>query len=156
MRRFRHYCSVMEPLSFPNYTFRFQEADRKKMIFDVVRKKFVVLTPEEWVRQHCIHFLAEEKGVPLSLVGVETSIVYEGMHRRCDVLVYKSEQASLLVECKAPDIALNAKVVEQLARYQSVVKVPYMWITNGIHHLMLQLSDGKLERINGLPDYPNW
>ncbi|TNE79903.1 MAG: type I restriction enzyme HsdR N-terminal domain-containing protein [Bacteroidetes bacterium] len=156
MRRFRHYCSVMEPLSFPNYSFRFQEADRKKMIFDVVRKKFVALTPEEWVRQHCIHFLLEEKEVPLSLVGVESSIQYQGMNRRCDLLIYKAGKPNLLVECKAPDIPLNAKVVEQLARYQSVVQVPFMWITNGIHHLMLQLSEGKLERIDALPQYSNW
>lgn len=156
MRAFRHYCSVMEQLSFPEYTFRFSEVDRKKMIFDVVRKKYVRLTPEEWVRQHVLHFLIHEKEVPVSLIAVETAISYEGMSRRCDIVIYKNSLPCMLIECKAPEVPLSSKTVEQIARYQSVLNVPYLWLSNGIHHLMLHLKDAKIQLLEALPSYSQW
>jgi len=140
----------MERLNFPEYAFKFREGERKKMIFDVVRKKYVVLTPEEWVRQHCVAYLNQEKHVSLSHLAVESSIQYQGMPRRCDLIAYREGIPHLLVECKAPHIPLKSGVVEQLARYQSVVHVPYMWITNGIHHLYLHYNGEKVQILDTL------
>ena len=140
----------MESLNFPEYSFRYREGERKKMIFDVVRKKFVVLTPEEWVRQHSVHHLIEYHGVSPALIAVESSIHYQGMHRRCDLLIYREDKPHILVECKAPGVPLKSGVVEQLARYQSVVKVPLMWITNGLHHLYLHYDGEKIKVLEEL------
>lgn len=122
------------------------------MIFDVVRKKYVVLTPEEWVRQHVLHYLLYDKGYSSSLLSVETGIKFQGMIRRCDIIAYKDTLPFLLVECKAPQIKLNKEVVAQIARYQSVLQVPYLFISNGLQHLCLRRNeDGKIEVCDEIP-----
>ncbi|MBI1221729.1 MAG: restriction endonuclease subunit R [Bacteroidetes bacterium] len=141
-------------LNFPEYTFQIQETDRKKVIFDVVRKKYVSLTPEEWVRQHVIHHLIHDKHFPVSLIAVESSIKFQGMNRRCDLIAYKNNQPWLLIECKAPQVQLNKEVIAQIARYQSVLKVPLLFITNGMQHILLRRTDlGKMEVASSLPPY---
>ena len=123
---------MFDSLDFPDYTFQLREDHRKRMIFDVVRKKFVVLTPEEWVRQHVLRYLIQDKGYPASLLAVETSIAFNGMARRCDAIAYKDAAPFILVECKASSIRIDKEVVAQIARYQSVVKVPWLskWLKN--------------------------
>jgi len=124
------------------------------MIFDVVRKKYIVLTPEEWVRQHVVHYLLEDKGYPSSLLAIETGIKFQGMIRRCDLVAYKAGQPYLLIECKASSVALTKEVIAQIARYQSVLSVPYLFITNGLQHLCLRRTDqGKIEICEEIPDY---
>lgn len=145
---------MFDALNFPVYTFQIQEADRKKMIFDVVRKKFVVLTPEEWVRQHVVHHLIYDKAYSASLLAVETGIKFQGMIRRCDIVAYKNGEPFLLVECKAPQVTLNPEVVAQIARYQSVLKVPYLFITNGLKHLcLIRNEQGKIEICDAIPNF---
>lgn len=141
-------------LNFPDYDFQIQESHRKKVIFDVVRKKFVALTPEEWVRQHIIHHLIHDKGFPASLMAIETAIKFQGMLRRCDIVAYKENKPWLLVECKAPQVALSKDVVAQIARYQSVLQVPLLYISNGLQHILLRYTEeGKIELSAELPDY---
>lgn len=141
-------------LNFPHYQFQLQETPRKKMIFDVVRKKYIVLTPEEWVRQHVVHYLLNDKGYPASLLAIESGIKFQGMIRRCDIVAYKNNEPYLLVECKAASVNLTKEVVAQIARYQSVLKVTYLLITNGLHHLYLKRNeDGKIEICEELPPY---
>ena len=144
----------MDALNFPSYSFHIQDEGRKKVIFDIARKKFVALTPEEWVRQHVIHYLHQDKNWPVSLLAVETAIRFQGMLRRCDLIGYSGMTPKLLVECKAPGVKIDKEVVAQLARYQSVIQVPWLLISNGLLHLSLHLDDsGKLEMADELPDY---
>jgi len=145
---------MFDALNFPNYTFQFQESPRKKMIFDVVRKKYIILTPEEWVRQHVVHHLLYDKGYPASLLAIETGIKFQGMIRRCDVVAYKENKPFLLIECKAPSVALSKDIIAQIARYQSVLKVPYLFISNGLQHLCLRINEaGRIEICENIPDY---
>ncbi|MDX5319850.1 MAG: type I restriction enzyme HsdR N-terminal domain-containing protein [Bacteroidota bacterium] len=142
-------------LNFPEFSFKLQEGPRKKMIFDVVRKKFIVLTPEEWVRQHVVHFLIQEKNYPPALLAVESAIQFQGMMRRCDLIAYAGNYPYLLVECKAPHVALSKEVVAQIARYQSVLKVPALLITNGLNHVVLLRDEAGVLQVSGnIPAYP--
>lgn len=119
-------------LQFPPYTFRLREIQGKPYIFDEIRKKYVALTPEEWVRQHLLQYLLRDMNYPRSSIGVEMLVTLNGMPQRCDVAIWnKYRQAVLLAECKAPHIAISPSVFEQTARYNLVLKVRYCLITNG-------------------------
>lgn len=120
------------PIDFPPYDLRFGTENGRKTIFDVVRKKFVALTPEEIVRQHIIHYLLTEKEYPKALLAVEMALTYNTMSRRCDIVAYHNTgQPLLIVECKAPEVKLSQAVFNQAARYNEVLQVPYLVITNG-------------------------
>lgn len=120
------------PIDFPQYSIRFREHEGRREVFDMVRKKYVALTPEEIVRQHFIFFLHEEQDVPLSLMSVEKSLIVNGMNRRCDIVVYnRNGKPVLIVECKAPEIKLTQAVLDQVARYNMKLQVPYLLVSNG-------------------------
>lgn len=126
---------MMLELSLPAFEYKVKKMSGTTMIFDVVRKKYVVLTPEEWVRQHVIHYLAEHKHYPLSLIAVEREIPLYGMRRRFDVVCYdRSGEPYLLIECKAPTVQLSQKVFDQAFRYNLTLAAPYVAITNGVKH----------------------
>ena len=98
----------MQPLNFPSYTFRVKNSENRTLIFDVIRKKFLVLTPEEWVRQHVVQFLIQEKKYPLSHINVEKQITLNGLKKRYDVVVFKPNgELHILVECKAPEVSIS-------------------------------------------------
>ena len=144
----------METLIFPQFAFKIKEKEGKNLIFDPVRKKFVALTPEEWVRQHVIQYLIHEKKYPAGLIAVETAIQFQGMLRRCDIVVYRNSTPFILVECKAPQIVMDQHTIAQIARYQSVLKVPYLHMTNGHFHLSLNYNkEQKLQVIDDLPAF---
>lgn len=125
----------MEALNLPAYDFRIREKDGKQTIFDPVRRQYVRLTPEEWVRQHFVQYLIREQGVPAGLVAIEKKFTYQGMPRRADVVVHGRDGAPLLmVECKAPDVAIRQDAFDQVARYNKVVCVRYLVVTNGLEH----------------------
>ncbi len=129
---------MLSKLNFPQYKFRIKEEKQKLLIFDVVRKKFVDLAPEEWVRQHIINFCLTELGVPLSLIGVEKQIKINNTIKRFDVLCFNSNlKPILLIECKSPDIQLNQSVAEQSLRYNMVLEAQHIWISNGIQNYIL-------------------
>lgn len=114
------------------------------MIFDPVRKKYVALTPEEWVRQHILHYLLE-LGYPASLIAIERAIEVNGQVRRFDVVVYDRDAKPLiLVECKAQSESLDHTVVMQAIAYNLTVKAKYLWLTNGAHTYFIRLSDGTV------------
>ena len=125
-------------------------------IFDVVRNRFVALTPEEWVRQHVIHQLHYEQGYPLELLQVEGTITLNGMTRRCDIVVYDSDVRPLaIVECKKETVQLTQKVIDQACRYNMVLHVPYLCITNGPHQICCRVDfeQKRLIQIPKIPDY---
>lgn len=125
----------MEKLNFNDYSFRIKEVDSKRFIFDEIRRKFVVLQPEEWVRQHVICYLIQEKGYPISLINVEKELKINDISKRYDIVVFsKNGDILLTVECKAPQVQITQKTFDQIARYNLVLKSDFLMITNGLNH----------------------
>jgi len=117
------------------------EHDGKREIFDPVRRRYVALTPEEWVRQQTITLLRDEYGYPLELMQVECAISLNGLTKRCDIVVYDhSVQPLMIVECKQERVALSQQVVDQASRYNLVLQVPYLLLTNGLQQICLQVD----------------
>jgi hypothetical protein len=125
----------VQKINFPEYQFRFKSNENKTLIFDIVRKKFVVLSPEEWVRQHVLHFLITEMKYPLSMINVEKQLKLHNTKKRYDIVVYNSDASiHLIVECKAPDVNIDQTVFDQIARYNFSLKSSYLMVTNGLEH----------------------
>lgn len=146
----------MFALNLPPYETNIVVRNGQKMIFDVLRRNFVALTPEEWVRQHFIHYLLDSKGYPSSLLGNEMSITLNGMSRRCDsVLWSKDLQPRMIIEYKAPTIKITQKTFNQINAYNSVLQVPYIIASNGIVHYCCHLDKAKntCEFLSQIPDY---
>jgi len=131
----------MIALNFPPFDVRIKEAGKRLVIFDSIRKKYVALTPEEWVRQHLIHYIISEKSYPAALISVETPMKYASMDKRSDVLVHdRNGHPLMLAECKAPEIAITQKVFEQIAIYNHTIQAPCLMVTNGLQHYCLNAS----------------
>ena len=146
--------SAFEALNFPRYLFRVRTGDRPPKIWDDIRRQWLVLTPEEWVRRHLVRYLVEEKGVLPACVSQEYPVALGGMAQRADVAVTgRDGRVCLLVECKAPDVPLDEKVWAQAVRYNSVVGAPYLAITNGLQHFCCSLgSSSRYTVMDGFPD----
>ena len=146
----------MHKLNFPTYQFRIREDGPAFTIFDPIRKKYVALTPEEWVRQHVIRYLTQEKNVPEMLVKVESEFKLYNTRKRFDLAVFdRNGNALLLVECKAPAVPVTQDVVDQAVRYNLALKVGYLMLTNGLQHIFCQVDpqQGHTRIIPELPDY---
>ena len=144
----------MDKLNFPEFEFSTKSKENKPYIFDPIRKRWMVLTPEEWVRQHCIQFLLKTKNVPLGLIQVEKNLSVNWNQKRYDIVVYNSDKTiAVLVECKAPSVKITQKTFDQIARYNSVLKSEYLMLTNGINHFFCQM-DYKKGKYLFLPDLP--
>ena len=147
----------MQRLNLPEYAFKIKKVDgEKKQIFDVIRKKFVVLQPEEWVRQNFAQFLIQEKNFPASLMVFEYALKYNGLDKRGDIVVFgKDGNPKLIVECKAPKIKVKQEVFDQAAQYNMSLKLEYMVITNGMNHYCC-----KIDHLNNthvfLPEIPTF
>ncbi|MBA4197301.1 MAG: restriction endonuclease subunit R [Chitinophaga sp.] len=141
----------MITISFPSFPFRFKEADKKEFIFDEVRKQWLRLTPEEWVRQNFIQYLIQTKKYPAGLLAIEKEINAGELKRRCDIIVYKNNIPWMIIECKEMNVDLNDKVVEQVFNYNQHLNVPYLVITNGKETFGLDTIH-KIQ-LNELPDY---
>lgn len=125
----------MQKLSLPNFEFSVKKIDNAPYIFDEIRKKYVRITPEEWVRQHIVKFLIQYKKYPQSLMKLEVSLKMYGLHKRADIVCYNSQgQPLLVIECKAPDVAINEHVFQQISRYNIVLQAPYLFVSNGLSH----------------------
>ncbi len=125
----------MVPLDFPTYSFRFKNSENKRLIFDPLRKIFVILTPEEWVRQHVIQWLLHDQKQSVSLMKSEQKIEVNGLTRRCDLLLYWPDGSiKLVVECKRPEVKINQETFDQIARYNSTLKSDFLMVTNGLSH----------------------
>jgi hypothetical protein len=131
----------MIKLNLPEYKFELKKEHDRYLIRDIVRKKFLLLTPEEWVRQNITAFLIEDRKFPVSLFSVESGIKINTLQKRYDALVYsRSGTPLVLIECKAPEIAINQKVFEQIVAYNNSVKAPFMLVTNGLNHYFLKID----------------
>ena len=146
----------MLKLSFPNYEFRLKKIDEKRFIFDEIRKKYIELTAEEWVRQNCIKYLINEKKYKSQLIAVEKKIILNNLTKRFDIIAYNNNgDPNLLVECKAPNIAIRQETFDQILSYNRVINSKYLMITNGIIHYYCKI-DNIDNKINFLKDIPNY
>ena len=146
----------MQALNLPEADFRMRDFGGKKEIFDGIRKKFIALTPEEWVRQHFVAYLVKSKNVPASLIGIEVSIKMNRLQKRGDIVVYnKSGKPCMIIECKAPEICITQDVFEQVARYNMTLNVNYLVVTNGLIHFACFIDHEKSDYqfLKEIPDF---
>jgi hypothetical protein len=131
----------MQVLNFPTYQFKIKSSENTNYIFDIIRKKYVVLTPEEWVRQHTLHFLIFEKNYPQSLIAVEKQLKVNNLIKRFDVLVFnKKGLPELIVECKSQKVKIGQDSFDQIARYNLTLNANYLVVTNGLQHYFCKLD----------------
>jgi hypothetical protein len=146
----------MKQLQFPSYSFRFKNSENKVAIFDEIRKKFIIITPEEWVRQHVVQFLLQDKKYPKSHINVEKLLRINGLNKRYDVVVYNPDGSILiLVECKAPEIKISQQTFDQIARYNLTLNAEYLMVSNGLNHYFCKM-DYEKEKYDFLPELPEY
>lgn len=146
----------MQPLNFPAFQPNFQTKGDKTYIYDILRKKFILLTPEEWVRQHAVHYLIQHRGYAKSLMKVESGLQVNQMQKRSDILAYnRLGSPLLLVECKSYKVKINSGSFFQAALYNKSYQAPYLMLTNGLEHYCCFIDRGKGE-IVPLTDVPEF
>lgn len=146
----------MLPLNLPPCLLKISNDAGKYSVFDVLRKKYIALTPEEWVRQHFVHYLIEHKGFPQALLANEVQIRLNATKKRCDTVLYRRDlSARLIVEYKAPSVEITQAVFDQITRYNMVLKVDYLIVTNGLQHYCCQI-DYTLQAYCFLPEIPTY
>ncbi len=146
----------MLSLNLPEFDVKITTKGDKRLIFDVVRNKFVALTPEEWVRQHFVHFLMEHKGYPRPLLANEILIRLNGTSKRCDTVLYRKDlSAQMIIEYKAPHVEITQKVFDQVTRYNMVLHVDYLIVSNGLSHYCCQMDyeHQTYQFLQNIPDY---
>ena len=145
----------MQELNLPNFNFNTKKENGKVYIFDEIRKKYLLLTPEEWVRQHFVKYLIQEKNYPASLIVLEKGLKLNELTKRADVLIYKDSFPVALVECKAPNVKISQNTFDQIARYNLVFKVPYLIVTNGMNHYCASI-DFQNQTFNFIKEIPTF
>jgi predicted type IV restriction endonuclease len=131
----------MQQLNLPQYRFKIKSETQRKYIFDNIRRRYVLLTPEEWVRQHFTAWLVSEKKYPVPLIAVEMALKTVRMDRRADIVVFSRDgKPVMIIECKAPSIRISQKVFDQVARYNMNLKVDYLAVSNGMVHYCAKLD----------------
>lgn len=147
---------MVQKLNLPTYNFRIKKQGDQYLIWDDIRKKDIVLTPEEWVRQNFVAYLNQELGYPKSLMQLESGLRYNKLHMRSDILCYNQKGTKiLLVECKRPTISLSQETFDQISRYNKTLNVPLMTVTNGIQHIHCTVNHNAEQYyfIRKLPHY---
>ncbi len=146
----------MQALNLPPVSLNIRNRSGKTCVFDIFRKRFVVLTPEEWVRQRFLRFLCEHKAYPLGLIVVEASLQYNRLAKRADAIVYgTSGKPLMIIECKAPDVKITQEVFDQVARYNFSFGVDYLAVTNGLQHYCVQ-RNAQASYWDALDDIPQF
>lgn len=131
----------MQKLNLPTYNFKLKSKENKTLIFDNLRKKYMVLTPEEWVRQHFVSFLIHEKKFPNALIAIEKQLKVNNIKKRSDILVFNSNgEPHIIVECKAPSIKITQDTFDQIARYNLKLKAKFLIVTNGLEHFCCKMD----------------
>lgn len=146
----------METLNLPKTDLKIQRMGNRLMVFDILRRKFVVLTPEEWVRQHFIHFLIQQKGYNSACIANEVSLNLNNTRKRCDTVVFDAQACPIMiVEYKAPQIPITQTVFDQISRYNMKMKVRWLIVSNGMQHYCCRINyEGETYEFS--PDIPTW
>lgn len=146
----------MTILNLPPCKFKIKSSENKRFIFDNLRKKYIVLTPEEWVRQHFVSYLRKEKNYPESIMSVEKQLTVNGLKKRTDILIFnKQGLPDIIVECKAPSVEITQSTFDQIARYNLKLNANYLIVTNGLSHFYCQIDHEK-EAYTFLKDIPSY
>ncbi len=143
-------------LNLPDYPFKIKQEDKAVYIFDDIRKKFLVLTPEEWVRQHFVQYLIREKGYPKTCIRMEGGLKLNSLQKRTDIVLFNnSGEKVLMVECKAPSIKISQDTFDQIARYNIIHKVPLLAVSNGLQHYYCEIDhvNRDYKFLQELPSY---
>jgi hypothetical protein len=146
----------MIKLNLPEFEYKLKKADGKVWIFDVIRKKYIILTPEEWVRQHFIHYLIAELQYPKALLKIEGGLTYNQLQKRSDILVFDREgKPWMVVECKSPDLKVSQSTLQQASVYNAIYKAKYLTVSNGLTHYCAAVDweAGKTALLDALPEY---
>jgi hypothetical protein len=146
----------MYALNLPTFDAKIKKTAEGLKIFDPLRRKFVALTPEEWVRQHFVHYLVSEKKYPASLIANEAAIKLHSLNRRCDTIIYNNRlEPLMIIEYKEPNVPINQQVFDQIARYNIALRVPYLVVSNGMSHYCCRMDYEKMgfEYLVEIPDY---
>ena len=145
----------MIPINLPNFNIKVKREGGRTQIHDFLRRRFVTLTPEEWVRQHFTHYLVEHLGYPAGLMANEVKVSVGGVARRCDTVVYAKAGGFplMIIEYKAPEVAITQQVFQQIAAYNSVLRAPYLVVSNGVRHYCMHM-DYAAQRVEYLPVVP--
>lgn len=147
---------MLQQLNFPNADLKLTRLNGQIYVWCIIRKKKLVLTPEEWVRQHVIHFLITDKQIPLALIATEMAITVNDLSRRCDIVVFGNNGSPrMIVECKAPEIPLTEKVFHQIAQYNFKLNVDWLILTNGLQNITC-LIDRIENKLNYTTEIPTW
>jgi hypothetical protein len=148
--------AMIQKLNLPPFEINVKDTGKSRLIFDVVRKKFIALTPEEWVRQHFVNYLIEYKNFPIGLISLELPLKLNKNNKRSDIVVYnKNANPVIIIECKAPEIILGQEVFDQAATYNMKLKVQYLIVTNGLKHFCCKVDyvNKKYDFLNDIPEY---
>jgi hypothetical protein len=140
-------------INYTKHSFKIKEENKKEFIFDEVRRKWVRLTDEEWIRQNFLQYLIKEKQYPASLIGVEKEIKLGELKKRCDIIIYKENNPWMIVECKEPGIVLDEKVFHQILRYNQSIESVYLIITNGSNNFCWKIENNKLTELHKVPEW---
>lgn len=147
----------MAQLNLPSYNTKIAQRNGKNVIYDFLRRRYINLTPEEWVRQHFTHFLVEHKGYPAALMTNEVGLNVGGVLRRCDTVLYHKDggRPRVIIEYKAPEINITQEVFNQICSYNSVFHADYLIVSNGINHYCCHMNyeNGSAEFLHDIPDY---
>ena len=146
----------MPKLNLPNVVLKTKLVEGTTQVFDAVRKKYLILTPEEWVRQHFIHYLNSEKKYPLGLMGVEKMVKYNKQSTRADIVLYTTEgKPNMIVECKAPKVKITQDAFNQIAKYNFKLRVDFLVVTNGIQHFCcaMDYENSKITFLEEIPQF---
>ena len=143
----------MIKISYPPHDFRIKGEGVKEVIFDEFRKRWVRLTPEEWVRQNMLQYLVQEKKYPASLIAVEKEIALGELRKRFDILVYKASKPWMVIECKEMNVPLSSAVIKQVLNYNISLQTDYLIVTNGTETQGFALSNGRAELLECLPEF---
>jgi hypothetical protein len=143
-------------LNLPAFEYKIKKAEGKLWIFDLIRKKYIVLIPEEWVRQHFLHYIIHELKYPKSLIKVEGGLAFNQLQKRTDIVVYdRDAKPWMVIECKAPDVKLNEKAISQASMYNKTLNAKFIVVTNGLVHFFAQIDweSRETKALGGMPSY---
>lgn len=146
----------MIPLNLPAFDYKIKKQQDKLYIYDQIRRKYLLLTPEEWVRQHFVHFLCQELKYPKGLITTESGLKYNQLQRRTDIVVFNRQgQPQMIVECKAPEVSISQQVFNQIAVYNKILKANLLVVSNGLQHYCCQLDpvSGKWNFLPAIPAF---
>jgi hypothetical protein len=153
IQKIKSATNLMIKIDYPTPNFRTKAEAGKDWIFDGIRKRWIQITPEEWVRQNFLQWLVQEKGVPASLIAVEKEIKMGDLKKRCDIVIYKSSLPWIIVECKEMEVKLDEAVIKQILNYNISLRVQYLIITNGSDTFAFELKDGTIQMLSEIPDF---